>query len=148
MLFDGIEATSKKKPGYKPKRKLEIPEGMELKSSKIDNLIEEAQRAVLIKQIKEAALITFKTDKEEIELKKSAGELIEYSLADFLFFGYLEKVNTELIQITKRNAARLGNMIKDKDEAGVYKLINSEIKAVIKEVKRSQAEAIESWKRS
>jgi len=110
-------------------------------------LIEESQRANLEEQILKNEKIRYQNEQERLKLMKNAGELIEFSLAEFLFTGYIEKLNTDILGMMKRLEPILTNLIKESDTKGVIKRVNKEIRSILIDVKKSQSDDVRKWKR-
>lgn len=147
------KAPAKKKTPVKPKTpspedragRYHLPETEDEKD--LARLIQKSTRAKLEEQILKNEQIRYKNEQEKIKLLKGAGELIEYSLADFLFIGYMEKASSDLLGMMKRLEPIIINLVKEGDCKGIIKRVNKDIKAILIEVKKSQAEDVRKWRR-
>ena len=146
-LFDKYKKDSEETLAkIKNKKKVEIADEEKIQEE-YDSLDNKARKAILIKQIKEAELIAYKTEMASMELKKAAGLLIEKNLAEFLYFGYLEKINFEIIGLTKRNETRIENLYNEKDFKGLIKMMDRELKNILINVKKNSLESVEEWRK-
>ena len=112
----------------------------------LKSLAKAAYRADLEEQVLKNELHRFKIEQEKLKLKKEAGQLIEMSLANFIFLGYMEKMNIELLGLCKKIEPIIINMAKEKDGKGILKRFNREFQNIIVGVKKSQSDDLEEWR--
>lgn len=136
-----------KSPEEKPQRVKEPKPKRIIKTngSELDDLEEESMRAKLMEPILKNRSLEHKIEMNTLELKKAAGELIEFQLADFLFFGYMERINLELLGITRKIAPIIDNLVKEKKTEDILKRFNREIEIILKEIKAEQEKDIKQW---
>lgn len=134
-------------PGEKDITKRKPSNSSSFRDKELEELGKKASRAALEEQIYKTELVKFKTEKEKMAIEKEAGILIEFDLANFLFFSYMEKMNLQMLGLMKRNQARLENLIKERDPKGVEKLVNREIKNILIDIKKQQQKDLDEWKR-
>lgn len=135
-----------KKPAVKPSS---IPAAKEnplgLTGDELHDLIRRSQIAGLEEQIIKNEIARAKAELEKMKLKREAGELIEFKLAEFLFLGYLEKLNVELLSLTKKLEPIIDNLVKERDTRGVLKRFSREFENIINEVKKAQEKDLQEW---
>jgi hypothetical protein len=113
-----------------------------------DKLYHKAARAKLVGEIQKTEIQKFKLEQEKMELKKKAGQIAEFSFMDFLYFGYMEKINLDLLGMMKRLEPLLINRVKEQDHKGIIKLVDKEINSILVEIKKSQAKDLKNWEES
>lgn len=114
----------------------------------------ESQKAELELPIQKSELNRYKIEQERIELDKNSRKLIETSLADYLFTGYLSRVNREVLNIPKR----ISKEVELEIQAGVHgkiapgiitkkivKLFTREHEAILRNVIDQQKKEVEKW---
>jgi hypothetical protein len=111
-----------------------------------DDILEQAQIAKMMEPILKSQELEQKVEMRKLQLKKQASELIEYQLAEFLFFGYLERINMELLGITKKLAPTIDNLVKEKKPDAILKLLDREFEKMLIEAKTAQKEDVRKWK--
>lgn len=89
-----------------------VPAGA-IPEMEIEQLAERAQRAKLEEPILKNEGYRLKHEQDRIKLQKEAGNLIEWELAQFLFTGYLERINTETLMFPKKFENKIEQMIHD-----------------------------------
>ena len=123
----------------------EIPKTEEEGEQHIQELIEKSQIANLEEQILKNENIRFKNEQEKIKLKKSAGDIAEIPFIEFMYFGYMEKINIELLALNKKIRPIIENLVKDGDYTGVSKRYQRELESILRNVKASQKSDLEKW---
>lgn len=113
----------------------------------LTDLIEKSSRAVILKPILENDIKFYKIEREKLAMEKEAGNIIEKEFAEYLYFSYIEKVNRDLITLTKKLQGKLDMAVKEGSTKKVMKLIDVELKSILKEVKKSQQRDLKSWER-
>lgn len=105
--------------------------------------------------IQKAELNRFKIEQERIALKRAAGQLIEYSLCEYLFIGYLERLNRELLDASKKTTKEIEMKIQDAMQTKaipgdvakqIAKIITRETEAAIRAVVSEQKKDVEEWR--
>ena len=112
----------------------------------LKSLAKAAYRADLEEQVLKNELHRFKIEQEKVKLKKETGQLIELNLANFIFLGYMEKMNIELLGLCKKIEPIIINMVKEGDGKAVLKRFNREFQNIIVGVKKSQSDDLEEWR--
>lgn len=111
------------------------------------DLWRQSKAAKMNEQILKTKKLEYAVEKEHLSLQSAAQEVVEVGFAEFLWYGYMEKMNVDLLGMMKRLDPIIDNLVKAGDSAGVRKRIEKEITAIIHEVKKAQkAEAIK-WRR-
>ncbi len=82
---------------------------------------------------------------KKIEKQKKVGTIIDFDLANFLFFGYMERLNVELLNLSNKIAPMIENLVKEGDFAGVLSRFHKEHQKILKAVKKSQAKDLKDW---
>jgi len=75
-------------------------------------------------------------------------QIAEFEFMNFLYFGYMEKVNTDCLGMMKRLEPILINLVKEGDCRGIIKRVNKELKSIFIEIKKSQSVDIKNWEKS
>lgn len=115
-----------------------------------DEDIEELSKASYIANLKEQVLkndgIHFQNEIKKMSLLKSAKNVISVDYAEFVYFGYMEKINVELLMMTKKLKSKIEARMKEHDLSGILRLIDREHETIIRETKKNQAEDAEKWR--
>lgn len=161
----------KKKPGStttkksEPKKTTQPTKPIHPQETKIDpeekfNLLrEQSMEATLTIPVKKLQLDMYKIENERLKLKRLAGDLIDFALAEFLFFGYMERINAEKLMFPKKLAPRIEQVLtdtisraEDPQKINTKELTNEIVRWVIREeeeiirsVKAHQQEDLKSW---
>lgn len=138
-----------------------VPKVIKEKPSIIEDDIEtlkvQAVRAKYSQEIQKYDLNNIALEKKRIELKLQAGDIVETTLAEFIFIGYLEKLNRELLAMPKRIIREVGLIVKDgiytkEDEKTIttkmMKVVDREIEVILRDVKKQQKKDITNWRDS
>ena len=83
----------------------------------------------------------------EIKLRRENHEIIEWNLAEYLFFGYLERLNTDLLKLGEKLTVVIENFVQDGDAGGILKRLKREHTSIIKEIKKAQALDLKNWQK-
>ena len=134
-------------PGSRKRQRTQKRTNSEPDYENLDELITESQKATLMKPILDNTLKERKIEQETIELKKRAGEVMETSFGEFLYYGYMEKVNLDLLRMMKRIEPMIENMVNDRNTKGIIKRIDSEITNILKGVQKQQDLDAKNWKK-
>jgi hypothetical protein len=153
-----------KKPQKKPKQKIvyvQPPEQKKKENQKIKyreksekdrESLAELQRQKLEKEIENKEIAN---QHAYLKLKSASHDIIDFRLAEFLFTGYLEKYNLEMLRYPGRLKQKIilivQDIIRDPDslDAGVNKIITEirkEEETNIRETKAAQKLDIEKWR--
>jgi len=81
-----------------------------------------------------------------LEMQKKSGNIIDFNLANYLFFSYMEKANVDFLRAAKKNEARIDNFVKEGKTRAIVKLFENEATAILKEIIKSQKLSLEKWK--
>lgn len=159
-----LEKRSGIKPNQKPRKKHEV---LPAKTKNKKKLQEEKP------QLRDAANLQIQKLQEEIrkkqlenetlflKLRKESGNVIDFGLAEYMFSGYLEKINLEKLRFPGKIEPAIEGVITDlmrsiktgaehkssKEVARqITKLIIREEETIIRETKKAQADDIKSWR--
>lgn len=113
----------------------------------LSDLIEQATEAEYRKKIADAELAEFKAEKEKLSLMNNAGDVMETSFGEFLYFGYIEKLHIEYVNIGKKLLPLLEGPVKENDLARVVELIEIEMGAILEETKKAQRKDVIEWRK-
>ena len=116
-----------------------------MSGDKFDLLIARSKIALLEEQILKNDGVRYLNEQKKIKLKREAGELIDFKLAEFLYLGYMEKTNIELLGLCKKIEPMIDNLVKKGDTKGVIDLFNRNFENILTEVKKAQADDLEAW---
>lgn len=114
----------------------------------LPDLTKESYKAQLMKHINDEKLQKYKIEQEKMKMMKAAGDIQERSFAEFLYYGYMEKCNLDFLSMMKKLKPKLDALVKEKDTAGVIKLINKEIKNTLTTIKKNQKKDVKEWERT
>ena len=138
-----------KKPSQRKNQKqdsenLDAMSGL-ISQDSMNRLIGRAQIAQLEEQILKNDGVRYLNEQKKIKLKKEAGELIEFKLAEFLFLGHIEKLTVEILGLCKKIEPMLDNLVKKGDTKGVIELFNRHFENILTEVKKAQSDDLRDW---
>lgn len=128
------------------KIEIDIPEPTQ-EEKEYDVIYEQARIAKLEQEILKAQLLEYKNEQEKLKLMKESGGLIEYALADYLFVGFMELTNSQILQLMKKIEPVVVNMCKENDPKAILKRLTRDLEAIIRDVKDNQAAAVKTWKK-
>lgn len=118
------------------------------------SLAQASAQAQLEIHIQKVELNKYKIEQEKLALKKEAANLIEWNLCEFLFTGYMERVNRESLAFPKRISKKVELAAQESIQTGktpeaiaatVCKLITREMETILREVKAAQKTEVENW---
>jgi hypothetical protein len=121
--------------------------GQDYSEKDLDELVKASQIANLEEQVLKNDGIRYTNETKKIELEKKAKNIIDLSLAEFLYFGYMEKIGIEILMMTKKLRDKIEVKVQDNDAAGILKLIDREHETILREVKKAQVDDLEKWRR-
>jgi hypothetical protein len=149
------KATVKNKPEEKQERIAEKHETLSEKQSKsIDKKIASMSQIDTgldiadLKQMKLEAEVQEKKIKNEIlylTMQKQSGNIIDFSLAQYLFFSYMEKANIDFYRAARKNEAIIANFVKEGKVREIIQVVENECTAILKEIEKKQKEALDRW---
>lgn len=139
------KATAADKPGTLPAAPSNAPPTNPPTNPDIDDLINQATIAKWEEQILKNEGQRYKNEQQKMRLKIAAGELIEFKLAEFLFFGYMEKLNIELLGLCKKIEPMVDNLVKEGKTKDILKLFNRHFGNILGEVKKAQGDDVKEW---
>ena len=112
----------------------------------LQELHEEAQKAALMEPILKVKKLEFETERKENDLRKQAGELIEFSLAEYLFFGYMEKANNEILRLVKKLKPIIINLVNEQEPEELLKRLQRELETILVDLKDQQKRDLMNWR--
>lgn len=118
-----------------------------VKTTDMEELVNASQVANLREQILKNEKLSHEISIKQIELNKKSKNIIDISLAEFLYFGYMEKIGIELLMMTKKLRDKIEAKVQDNDSPGILKLIDREIETILREVKKAQKDDLEKWRK-
>lgn len=113
----------------------------------LELLKQEAAVAELNEQIFKTKKLEIGYEEARLAANVNAQKLLERDFASYIYFGYLEKLNVDLLGMMKRLFPRVLNLVHAQDAAGIRKLIEAELSAIIRDVKKAQADELAAWER-
>jgi len=146
------KAVVKKVPQVDPQK--EVDSKKEEVRAKLKVLGYDSMAAKMRLPMQKETLNALKIEQEILKVAKEAGQLIEFELADFLFFGYIERMNRELLgfpaRIKNETTLMIQDAIKEKLDPGevaerIIKIIVREFEAIIRETKKDQKRDVQEW---
>ena len=129
--LEGSKSTSAKIPNNETAPKVETGRSTaELKLQKLEEEVKE-------KEIRNEILF--------LEMQKKSGSIIDFNLANYLFFSYMEKACIDFLRLGTKNEARIQNLVREGKTKEIIKLWQNETTAIIREIKKSQKESLDKW---
>lgn len=116
-------------------------------SSSYQDLVDQAREAELKQEIYKADQLAYKIEQERLKLEKESGKLIEYSLAEFLFIGFMEKTNLQMLGMIKKLEPDLINLCRENEPQELLRLLTTNIESVVIDIKNQQKKDVENWER-
>ena len=111
-----------------------------------EKLRTKSTHAQLFKHIQVEELNHLKIENERVNFLKNAGRVAELKFMDFLYIGYMEKCNLDLIKMVKKLRHRFSPFLGKEELEKVIDALAKEISYVLTGVKEQQKEEIENWK--
>lgn len=139
--------TEKPEPETKQSKNKSSDENNFKNSPEILDLTIESHIANLKKQPLKNEAQEFINERKKLELLKEAGDVMEFQVGDFLFFGYMEKCNNDIISMTKKLKLKITNYVMEKDVDGLIKLIDREHKSILSTIKKNQKKDVKNWQK-
>ncbi|NCC66405.1 MAG: hypothetical protein EOM15_17350 [Spirochaetia bacterium] len=112
----------------------------------VDKLELESISARLKLPILKAEQLEYKNEQERLKLEREAMNLIEYQLAEYAFFSFMEKTTSEILRTVKKIKPQIINLCMENEPEKILSLLQSEIELMITRMKDQQKKAIEEWK--
>lgn len=116
-------------------------------SSSYQDLVDQAREAELKQEIYKADQLAYKIEQERLKLEKESAKLIEYSLAEFLFIGFMEKTNLQMLGMIKKLEPDLINLCRENEPQELLRLLTTNIESVVIDIKNQQKKDVENWER-
>lgn len=110
-------------------------------------LYNKSKAAKLNEQILKTEKLAYAVEKERLALQSAAKEVVEVGFAEFLWYGYMERINVDMLGMMKRLAPIIDNLVKAGDSDKVRHRIEKEITAIIKDIKDAQRKEAIKWRR-
>jgi len=129
----------------KTKAELKREQAFEEDSHELQVLARRSYRADLEAQILKNESQSYENELKKTKLQKENGNLIELSLAKYLFTGYMEKLNIELLGLSKKIFPMIDNMVKEKDSKGIVKRYDREFQNILVGIRKAQSDDLEEW---
>ncbi|MCP4393218.1 MAG: hypothetical protein GY804_02970, partial [Alphaproteobacteria bacterium] len=92
----------------------------------IEELTDKASKAMLMKHIQLEELQKFKIEQEKIKLLTTSKDLVQVPFAEFLYYGYIEKCNIDMLAMCRKLKPKIISAVNEKDVVTVVNLINRE----------------------
>lgn len=157
-----IKHSSAAKRGHKNhdrNQEMEKSKDKVLSLTETERLQELSIQADLSQPIIKLRLQKYKIEAEKLQLERNAGNLISRELSEFLYTGYLDRLNREMLQYANKieaNVELLLNEMQMKLKAGeevdsheeskkVTLMIRNETEEIIREVKNAQKKNLKEW---
>lgn len=118
----------------------------EILDPEYEKLRTQSTHAQLYKHIQVEELNHLKIENERVNFLKNAGRVAELSFMDFLYFGYMEKCNLDLIRMVKKLNHRWKPLLDKETLDKITDMLSKEVSYVLRGVKEKQKEEVESWK--
>lgn len=111
-----------------------------------EKLRTKSTHAQLYKHIQVEELNHLKIENERVNFLKNAGRVAEISFMDFLYIGYMEKCNLDLIRMVKKLKHRWKPLLEKEILDKITDMLTKEVSYVLRGVKEKQKEEVENWK--
>jgi hypothetical protein len=130
-----------------------------LSSPETQRLQELSIQADLSQPIVKLRLETYKIEGQKLKLQQQAGDLISRALAEFLYMGYLDRMNRELLQYQNKIEEKTTQIIsnfKVREKSGeetdakitaqnITKIMCAETEEIIRNIKEAQISELKKW---
>ncbi len=166
-LADRFNLTIKEEPPEKPNsqkkevKKIEKPsqfeedlrnsfkdEVVEDESPEMAELYEKSTEARLKLDILKAEQLEYKIKQEQIKLERETGNLIEYEMAEYLFFGFMKKTNNQILTLIKKIEPDIKNLCQENQPDELLRELQRNIESIIKDIQNQQKKDVKDWKKS
>lgn len=126
----------------------------EFENMEMEDIKFKSAKAQLEIPIHKAMLNRYKIEKEKLQIEKDSKTVIEFGTAEYLYLGYLDRVNMELLNISKRISKKIeleiqggihGELEPSKIASKILKLITREHEAILRDVVKEQKNDLQSW---
>ena len=111
------------------------------------DLRRESNKAKLLEPILKNEKLSYINEQQKLSLLKESGKVMETSFGEFLYFGYMEKLNIDILMMLKKLKPKIDNLVKERDTDGVIKVLKKEYKSILDTVKKSQEKDVKAWKK-
>ncbi|MCP4394958.1 MAG: hypothetical protein GY804_11930 [Alphaproteobacteria bacterium] len=112
----------------------------------IEELTDKASKAMLMKHIQLEELQKFKIEQEKIKLLTTSKDLVQVPFAEFLYYGYIEKCNIDMLAMCRKLKPKIISAVNEKDVVTVVNLINREISSTLETIRVSQERDVKNWR--
>ncbi len=148
-LFTDDQLGTGKKTTNKPAGKDETSENNDIipiENPEFTKLKERSANSLLVKHLQTQELNQLKIENERILFLKNAGKVAEIKFMEFLYFGYMEKANLDLMKMVKKLKVRFEPLVSQKALKEIIEILSNEISYVLTSIKKKQAEEVKNWK--
>ncbi len=155
------EPPEKPNPQKKEVKKIEKPsqfeedlrnsfkdEVVEDESPEMAELYEKSTEARLKLDILKAEQLEYKIKQEQIKLERETGNLIEYEMAEYLFFGFMKKTNNQILTLIKKIEPDIKNLCQENQPDELLRELQRNIESIIKDIQNQQKKDVKDWKKS
>lgn len=111
-----------------------------------EKLKNRSANSVLMKHLQVEELNQLKIENEKLTFLKNAGKVADVKFMDFLYFGYMEKANLDLMKMVKKIRVLYEPLVPVKVLKECIDILSDEISYVLKSIKKKQAEEVKNWK--
>ncbi len=112
----------------------------------LQELIDRSSKAELMKPIQLEELQKFKIEQEKIKLLTTSKDLVQVPFAEFLYYGYIEKCNIDMLAMCRKLKPKIISAVNEKDVVTVVNLINREISSTLETIRVSQERDVKNWR--
>jgi len=141
-------------PPLPPKKKDSPLERVKRKKKKEDDekpdlgeLIELSNIAQHEQEISKAETMKYKAEYERLKLKRAAGEVMEFSRGELLFFGFIDKASFEMLRLMDKFEPVIKNLAAENDYKAIILTVNRELENILVNIQEEQNTAVEDWRK-
>ena len=110
------------------------------------DLIDKSRIAELKQEILKAEQLEYKNEREKIKLMQESQELVKFDLAEFLFFGFMEKTNNEILRLLRKIEPVIKDLCQENQPIELINRLTHDLEAIIKDIKKQQKQTVKKWK--
>jgi hypothetical protein len=111
-------------------------------------LYEKSTEAKLQLDILKAEQLEYKIKQEQIKLERETGNLIEYEMAEYLFFGFMKKTNSQILTLIKKIEPDIKNLCQENQPDELLRELQRNLESIIKDIQNQQKKDVKDWKNS